>query len=232
MQKPTTRHGQIEYILQQLSHEQLKEFVLEKSLQDSDFRDIFLISFSDFLSSEEPAEPKYKQFLADMIKRHSTSDGLIHIASAEKLVSSIQQLLDTARKATTPTRETIALCMAVITSMPTLADKMDDTENHLYVLMRSTCTTLWECYGVLPPHRQQELFERALEEYANPVYLDLDLDSALLALLKDWARMDKTRQAACLHQLENMLKMVKRSDKWRKNYLLEQTNNLLGFWKN
>lgn len=231
MQKPTTRQGQIELIIQQLSHTQLREFVLEKALQDSDFRDTLLICFADLLSSKEPVEAKYQQMLADMIKRHANADGFIHIASAQKLVDSIRQLLDAARKATTPTRETTDLCLAVITALPALADKMDDTENHLYVLMRTTCTTLWECYSVLPEMRQNELFERILHEYAQPIYLDLDLDSALLSLLKDWAKTNKTRQTACLRQLEQLLKTT-HNDHWRKNYLLEQTNALLAFWKN
>ena len=139
-------------------------------------------------------------------------------------------MLAVARKATTPTRETTDLCLAVISDLPTLADRMEDPEEHIYTLMRTSCTTLWECYSVLPAERQQELFERILQEYAKPVYLDLDLDNSLLSLLKDWAQRDKKRQSACLHQLEQLLKTVGQ-DHWRKNYLLEQTNSLLSFWK-
>ncbi len=228
--KPTTRQGQIEHILQQLSHQQLQAFVLEKALQDGDFRDTLLICFSDLLGGDEPAEPKYRQMLADMTQRHTSPEGNIHSASAQHLTDTIRKMLDVARKATTPTRETTDLCLAVIVCLPTLADKMDDPEEHLYTLMRTACTTLWECYSVLPTDRQQALFERILQEYAKPVYLDLDLDNSLLSLLKDWAKHDKKRQSACLHQLEQLLKIAG-SDNWRKNYLLEQTNGLLGFWK-
>lgn len=231
MQKPTTRQGQIEHILQQLSHQQLKEFVQEKALQDGDFRDTLLICFSDLLGGDEPAEPKYQQMLADMIQRHANSSGYIYSSSAERLAETIRKMLDSARKATTPTRETTDLCFAVISCLPQLADKMDDPENHIYTLMRTTCTTLWECYSTLPAPRKQELFNRILQEYAKPIYLDLDLDSSLLSLLKDWAKNDKTRQAACLRQLEQLLKTTQ-GDHWRKNYLLEQTNGLLAFWKN
>jgi hypothetical protein len=231
MQKPTTRQGQIEHILQQLSHQQLKDFVQEKALQDGDFRDTLLICFSDLLGGDEPAEPKYRQMLTDMLQRHANSSGYIHSVSAQKLAEAIRKMLETARKATTPTRETTDLCLAVIVILPQLADKMDDSENHLYALMRTTCTTLWECYSTLPAPRQHGLFERILQEYANPIYLDLDLDSSLLSLLKDWAKGDKKRQTACLRQLEQLLKTTQ-GDNWRKNYLLEQTNGLLAFWKN
>lgn len=228
--KPTTRQGQIEYILQQLSHPQLHDFVLEKSLQDADFRDTLLICFADLLGSNEPAEPKYRQMLADMMQRHANTEGYIHAASAQHLTDAIRKLLGVARKATTPTRETTDLCLAVITDLPTLADRMEDPDEYIYTLMRTSCTILWECYSVLPVERQQAVFERILQEYAKPIYLDLDLDNSLLSLLKDWAQRDKKRQNACLRQLEQLLKTVGQ-DHWRKNYLLEQTNSLLGFWK-
>lgn len=228
--KPTTRQGQIEHILSQLSPAQLRAFVLEKAIQDADFRDTLLICFSDLLGSNEPAEPKYRQMLADMAQRYASSEGYIHAHSAHSLTEAIRKMLDVARKATTPTRETTDLCLAVIACLPQLADKMEDPDEHIYTLMRTACTTLWECYSVLPAERQQELFERILQEYGKPVYVDLDLDNALLSLLKDWARNDKKRQTACLHQLEQLLKSPEK-DHWRKNYLLEQTNGLIGFWK-
>lgn len=228
--KPTSRQGQIERILTQLSHNQLRTFVLEKALQDADFRDTLLICFSDLLGSDEPAEPKYRQMLADMIKRYANADGFIHSLSAERLTETIRKMLETARKATTPIRETTDFCLAVIACLPTLADKLEDPENNLYNLMRIACTTLWECYTSLPVERQQALFERILQHYGDPVYVDLDLDGSLLSLLKDWARNDPKRQTACLRQLEQLLKSPEK-DNWRKNYLLEQTNSLIAFWK-
>ncbi|MEN9500920.1 MAG: hypothetical protein RI964_205 [Pseudomonadota bacterium] len=228
--KPTSRQGQIEHILQQLSHEQLATFVREKALHDTDFRDTLLICFSDLLSSDEPAEPKYRQMLSDMVQRHANSDGYINIASAQRLTDAVHKLLDTARKATTPTRETIDLCLAVITTLPRMIEQMEDSDNQAYQLMRTACTTLWECSSMLTEERQQQLFERVVQEYGNPLYVELDLDSSLLSLLKDWARDKPTRQAACLRQLENLLKVTK-GDHWRKNYLLEQTNALIAFWR-
>ncbi|SEA89084.1 hypothetical protein SAMN05660964_02732 [Thiothrix caldifontis] len=228
--KPTTRIGQIDYILQQLSHQELQTFVREKALQDTDFRDTLLICFADLLGSDTSSEPKYRQMLADMTQRHANAEGYIHANSTLHLTTAIRNVLAVARKATTPTRETIDLCLAVISDLPILANKMEDPEEHIYTLMRTACTTLWECYSVLPIERQQALFERILQEYAKPVYLDLDLDNALLSLLKDWAQRNSKRQRACLHQLEQLLKTVEH-DPWRKNYLLEQTKSLLSFWK-
>ncbi|MFN3786462.1 MAG: hypothetical protein ACK4RS_06435 [Thiothrix sp.] len=229
--KPTTRQGQIAYILDQLSHEQLRAFVEMKALQDADFRDTLLICFADLLSSNTPAEPKYRQMLSEIVQRYANREGFIHAERTTSLAQAIQQLLETAQKATTPTRETLDFCLATISTLPQLADRMEDPEEHIYRIMRQACTTLWECYSVLPGNRQTALFERILQEYGNPIYIDLDLDSALLALLKDWAKHDKQRQTACLHQLEQLLK-IPSEDHWRKQYLLEQTRHLIHYWKN
>lgn len=228
--RPVTRQGQIEHILSQLTPEQLRAFVQEKALQDTDFRDTLLICFSDLLGSNEPAEPKYRQMLMDMAQRYATNEGYIHATNAQNLTDTIRKMLEVARKATTPTRETTDLCLAVIGSLPQLADRIEDPEEHVYTLMRTACTTLWECSSMLPAERQEQLFERIVQEYGNPAYVDLDLDNSLLSLLKDWARDDKKRQTACLRQLEQLLKSPEK-DNWRKNYLLEQTNSLIGFWK-
>ena len=228
--KVTTRAGQIDHILSQLSADQLKTFIREKAAMDIEFRDTFLICFADLLSSGESAEPKYKQMLTDMMQRHATKDGYIGATQAAPLVNAIQQLLNAAHKATTPPRETIDLCLALISVLPQLIDKMEDVDNHCYNLLRTSCTLLWECNSILPEDRQTELFNRIVKEYGNPLYVEMDMDSFLLSLLKDWAKDKPERQAACLHQLENLLKITS-SDHWRKNYFLEQTNALIAFWK-
>lgn len=227
--KAFTRAGQIDQILQHISFEQLKAFVREKALIDADFGEIFLIYFADLLSNGDPAEAKYKQVLNDIIQRYQTKEGIITGASAESLTQAIQQLLQSAHKATTPSRETIDLCLAVISTLPKLIDHMEDNENRTYSLLSTTCTTLWECYSTVTTERQQYLFERILHEYSNPLYVELDMDGFLLALLKDWSKGKPERQAACLHQLENLLKQTQ-TDHWRKNYLLEQTKALIAYW--
>lgn len=227
--KAFTYAGQIDHILQAVSPEQLKTFVREKALIDADFREIFLIYFADLRSNGDPAEAKYKQLLNDIIKRYQTKEGIITSSSADSLTQAIHQLLQGAHKATTPSRETIDLCLAVISTLPKLIDLMEDSENRTYNLLSTTCTILWECYSTISIERQQYLFERILHEYSHPLYVELDMDGFLLALLKDWSKGKPERQAACLHQLENLLKQTQ-ADQWRKNYLLEQTKALIAYW--
>ncbi len=228
--KPLTRRAQIEAILQQLSPAQMHAFLLDSALYNDELRDNLLISFGDLLSSDQPEEAKYRRTLQTMINRHANSQGFIHQDGAHKLAASLTHLLETASKATTPTRETIDLCIATISTLPRLGEKMEDGEGYIYQIMRLACSALWECFNCLPASDQQTLFERMLLEYAEPVYLDLDLDSFLLTLLKDWAKDNKDWQKACLRHQELLLKSVG-NDKWRKNYLLEQTNELLKSWR-
>ncbi|HMT91800.1 hypothetical protein [uncultured Thiothrix sp.] len=224
-----SRRNQLEQIVPRLSREQLEHFLLETALRDIELRESLLIHFGEYLNTSDPEEAKYRETLQRMIARHQNQSGFINLESAQKLSAMLESLLESARQATTPPSKTIDLCMAMIGVMPTLGDHMDDSEGHIYRLMRITCVVLWECFSVLPPENQAVVFNRLLSEYANPVYLDLDLDSFMLTLLKDLAKSNREWQKACLRQQDQLLKEVK-NDKWRKNYLLEQLNDLLGTW--
>lgn len=224
-----SRRNQLEQILPRLSREQLEHFLLETALRDIELRETLLIHFGEYLNTSDPEEAKYRETLQRMIARHQNQTGFITLESAQKLSDMLESLLESARQATTPPSKTIDLCMAMITVMPTLGDHMDDSEGHIYRLMRITCVVLWECFSVLPPENQAVVFNRLLSEYANPIYLDLDLDSFMLALLKDLTKSNREWQKACLRQQDKLLKEVK-DDKWRKNYLLEQLNDLLETW--
>ena len=224
-----SRRNQLEQILPRLSREQLEHFLLDAALRDLELRETLLIHFGEYLNTSDPEEAKYRETLERMIARHQNQAGFINLASANKLSATLEALLESARQATTPPSKTIDLCMAMISIMPTLGEHLDDSEGHIYRLMRITCVVLWECFSILPVDNQAVVFNRLLSEYANPVYLDLDLDSFMLALLKDLAKNKREWQKACLHQQDKLLKEVK-DDKWRKNYLLEQLNDLLETW--
>ena len=224
-----SRRHQLEQILPRLSREQLEQFLLETALRDIELRESLLIHFGEYLNASEPEEAKYRETLERMIARHQNSHGFIQVESAQKLADMIEALLESARQATTPPSKTIDLCLATMSIMPKLGEHMDDSEGHIYKLMRVTCVVIWECFSVLTSEQQASVFNRLLSEYANPNYLDLDLDSFILTLLKDLAKNNRDWQKACLRQQDEILKAAK-NDKWRKNYLLEQLNDLLNTW--
>lgn len=229
-QQPMSVRGQLEHILKRLPPDELSRFVLETALYDSHFREAFLITFSELLSEGQREESRYLTRLKKMLAQYTNKDGFISHRNATGLNAAVTALLSTARKATIPIRESVDLSIAVLNIMPELGDKMDDSEEYLYSLMEQTCTVLVECFDGLKPAAQQDCFEQVLNMYAEPAYLDLDLDSFLLALLKDWAHHDKTWQSACLQTQEAMLKDSD-DDLWRKNYLIEQTKDLIAHWK-
>ncbi|MGB0848606.1 MAG: hypothetical protein ACPGSM_17880 [Thiolinea sp.] len=227
--RPISRRTQLERIINQLSEAELRHFMLETAVQDATLREAILVTFSDLLSSNETEEHRYRERLYKILTQYTNKDGYIGHKNTHGLAAAITALLNTARKATTPTKESVDLCTATISVMPKLGEKMDDSEGYLYQLMQLTCTILLECFDNLKPEAQQACFQRILTTYTEPDYLDLDLDSFLLELLKEWARNNKPRQAACLRQQELMLK-ASGDDQWRKNYLLQQTNDLLLDW--
>ncbi len=224
-----TEQQQLARILKCLPQAELNNFVLEAALCDDDFREFFLVKFSDLLSEGWCEESLYRARLRKILAQYTNSDGYISHRNAAGLNQAITSLLSTAQKATIPVHESIELSIAVLSIMPELGEKMDDSEGYLYSLMEQICTVLLECFDALGADAQQDCLERVLGIYAEPSYLDLDLDSFLLVLLKDWARDDKARQSACLHTQEAMLKGCG-NDQWRKSYMIEQINGALAYW--
>ncbi len=228
--KPLSVRGQLEYLLERIPPADLSRFVLETAVYDAEFRETFLISFADLPDGKPSDSSRYQQRLYKILSQYTNQDGFISARNATDLNAAILALLGSARKPTTPLRESIDVSLAVLGIMPKLGDRMDDAEGYLYSLTEQTCTVLLECFDSLRSERQQECFEQVLKYYSEPEYLDLDLDSFLLLLLKDWAQQNKQRQAACLQVQEAMLDDCK-DDQWRKSYLIEQTNELLMYWK-
>lgn len=228
--RPLTRRGQIEFILKKLNRKQLDQFLIDSALNDNHVRDALLIQFGELLSEDDANEAKYRRTLNTMIERHIGADGIISRKSAQILHDSLEMLISNARKPTTPSSETVDLCLALMSVLPRLTQQMDDADGHVYRLMKLSCVQLWEVFKNLPPERQQSAFERLLREYVEPAYLEADLDSFILTLLRDWAKHQPQWQKLCLRQHELLLKAAG-NDKWRKNYLLEQTQALLSAWK-
>lgn len=226
---PYSRRAQLESLLAQLSNEQIQQFIVDLALNDAQVRDALLIQFGDYIASHEGEEEHYRATFERMIQRHQNQRGYIVNESAQHLIKHIESLLESARRATTPATKAINLSLASLRSIALLGERVEDNEGDIYRLMRLACVVLWECFATLNSERQQILFERLLTEYTDPIYLDLDLDSFLLTLLKDLAKDNKAWQTACLHQQEKLLKAAKH-DKWRRNYLLEQLNDLLTTW--
>jgi len=145
------------------------------------------------------------------------------------VLQAIEQLVDKASQPDTTPPQALNLCIATFSMLPDLGERMEDADEQLYQLADTLCALLDHHFNQLDPAAQQALFERLLREYAEPMYLDRDLDNVLLKLLKRWSKDKPDWQHACLNQQEQLLKHNP-DDPWRKAYLLRQTHYLLKAW--
>ncbi|MEZ5449802.1 MAG: hypothetical protein R3E89_12795 [Thiolinea sp.] len=99
--KPLTRRAQLEYILQQVDRATLDAFIVETALRDAGLLDTLLIHFADLLGADVPQEAKYNQTLHGLIDKYLDGNGYINQRSANQLAQALENLLETARKATT-----------------------------------------------------------------------------------------------------------------------------------
>ncbi|HKK68796.1 MAG TPA: hypothetical protein VJ946_11305, partial [Bacteroidales bacterium] len=94
--KRKTIADKINELLDQASHDELKEFIRKKAEQDRAFRNMFMASFAHLNSSESKA--MYAKQVKSILQTASDRYGFINWSSIRHVAMAVDQLLDTARK--------------------------------------------------------------------------------------------------------------------------------------
>ena len=228
--KPLSKRQQLEQLLGTLSSEELQSFVIQTALYDRSLYETLMINFADRLSDADSDQQRYQHKLNNILSKYTLTNGYISYQSATPLCSAITKLLETARKATTPTHESIDVAMAVINILPQIGNQMDDPHEQLYALTQLACTVLQECYDSASAPKQQQCFDDVLAMYGQTEYLDLDLDSALLALLMDWSQQNEPYGNRLLGLLDKLIANCL-DDQWQQQYLTEQKRSIIAILK-
>ncbi|PID49528.1 MAG: hypothetical protein CR991_05740 [Proteobacteria bacterium] len=224
-----TRQHYLQNFMSALPDKLVQTFLLEKLNADRNWCDELMIYALPHTPADDLAEARYRQSISSMMRHHTNKSGYILPPAAEKLLDAINTLLDSTSKPSIAPQQAINLCIAALSQLPELGERMEDANERLYQLAEGICARLYECFIELDSTEQENLFQRLLREYAEPMYLDRDLDSIILKLLKQWTKYKPEWQKACLIQQETLLKQSQ-DDHWRKAYLIKQTSELLQGW--
>lgn len=224
-----TRQHYLQNLLEHVPHTAVMTFLQQQLSLDRSLYDEFMLSLGEHAPPDDLAEAQHRRTLSKMITRHLNPLGKLTDAAERQVLQAIEQLVDKASHPNTTAPQAINVCMATFSMLPDLGERMEDADERLYQLADTLCALLDHHFNQLNPTAQQTLFERLLREYAEPMYLDRDLDNVLLKLLKRWAKGKPDWQRACLSQQEQLLKYSP-NDPWRKAYLLRQTRYLLKDW--
>lgn len=94
--KRKTIADQVNDLLDRAPHEELKQFIREKTQQDRTFRNMFLATFAHLTTSESKA--MYAKQVKSILQAASDRHGFIDWSAARYVGLAVEQLLDTARK--------------------------------------------------------------------------------------------------------------------------------------
>lgn len=94
--KRKTIADQVNELLNRASHDELKQFIKEKTEQDRAFRNMFMASFAHLNSSESKA--MYEKQVKSILKAASGRHGFIDWSAVQHVGMAVDQLLDTAKK--------------------------------------------------------------------------------------------------------------------------------------
>lgn len=129
--KRKTIADQVNELLDQASHDDLKQFIKGRAEQDRAFRNMFMASFAHLNSSE--SKEMYEKQVKSILKAASDRHGFIDWYSVGPVRIAVDQLLDTARKQIEAKNYQSAffICTAVMEQMTAALQFADDSNGDI-----------------------------------------------------------------------------------------------------
>ncbi|TSA38183.1 MAG: hypothetical protein D4R64_03925 [Porphyromonadaceae bacterium] len=223
--KKKTVEEQVSELLRKLSHNDLKQFVLEQCIGNPSFRQIFISGFA-YLVSEESKE-MYKKQIRSFIASVEGEWGYINWSGAEVVIKAVESLLSTAQKHLDQGRyqSTIYIACAVMEEMTPQLEYVDDSDGSFGGLINQAFELLNQvAQAEIPDNLRLELLGYCLTTFGKNIYEDwdwhlgmLDLASRIvktesegnkvIALIDKPMDSDYTKERAQLIKWEILLKM-------------------------
>lgn len=129
--KRKTVAEQVDELLEKATHDELKQFVREQTLQNASFRNLFLSSFVQH-NSNESKELYVKQVKA-ILKAASERDGFIDWSASRLVGKAVDNLLESVRKQIDNCnyRSAVFICTAVMEQMTEALQYADDSNGEI-----------------------------------------------------------------------------------------------------
>ncbi len=212
--KTISRYDQFERILRKVTKNDLIDFVEKMALKDEQLLNEILVHFSHLI--EEHDKSYYKQLIKSIANTHSDRYGFIDYNHAFYAMLPIENLIDKGQKLFEQenTKESIAICQAVIEEIPVMVQSMDDSAG-------ATSMTMDQVFDILRDIAVQsdsdeiknELFDYCLNEFNKSKYTDFGWESSFLSLLS-FLITDQEHEQRFLTMIDNQIKACKIGDRY------------------
>ncbi|MDP2208301.1 MAG: SWIM zinc finger family protein [Bacteroidota bacterium] len=199
---------QVNELLDKISHEDLKQFIREKTENNPPFRNIFFSSFAHQNTSE--TKEFYLKQVKSILRSAAGRDGFINWSAARYVSTPVIELLNAAQKhfENKNYRSTIFICCAVMEGMTEALQYSDDSYGDIGGNIEVAYDLLSDITSEkLPEEIRKLLFEYCVLAYKNQIYSGWAWHLGMLSLASEVMKNEDEEQLVIAH-----LDKVQRSD--------------------
>ena len=155
--KRKTVAQQVEELLEKTTHDELKQFVREKTEENAQFRNLFLSSFAQY-NTDESKELYVKQ-VKSILKTASDRHGFIDWSASRQVGNAIDNLLKSAQKQIDNHnyKSAFFICTAVMEQMNEALEYSDDSNGDIGGSIEVACEMLYTIAQMQPPEEIRKL---------------------------------------------------------------------------
>jgi hypothetical protein len=202
--------NEIDSLLEKITNEELRIFVKQNVLKNSDLKNAFLTFFSEKQQGGGPE--KYRKIIANITKGASDRYGDINYSNAKKLVKQILELCSKAKVLLAQQNliESLAITKAIIEETPDILAGMDDSDGGGGEIIDEAFENLENIVDEAPPMLKDELFDYLLAEYPQKKYHDCSCDDNFLYIIPELISSE-AQEKAFLSLIDNQIKIEKQN---------------------
>lgn len=204
--KKKTIREQVNEVLEKITHDELKSFILEKSEHNPPFRNIFLSTFSHKNASE--SKELYAKQVRTILRTAAGREGFIHWNQIRSVGKTVHEFLTSAQQqfANKNFRSSIFICTAVMEEMTEALQFADDSNADIGGNITISFEMLLNiAKEKLPEEIRTQLFEYCLSSFEKQIYSGWDWHIGVMQIASEIFIGEEEAQQiiTCINKLKN-----------------------------
>jgi uncharacterized Zn finger protein len=211
--KEPSKKNMIQEILNKVSHQDLKKFLLEYALRKNEFGSMLLARFPNHTGVE--GKEKYALIISSAIKSGTGRNGFIEYHQVKQIIKPIKELLQQAQDyfGKKYYAEAVAVCQAIIEELTRATEQMADESGQASNAIETAFDLLEQiAEESIPVPLRDSLFAYALKMAPEPLFYNIGLDVYWFELLDKLAK-DAEKESQVIALVEDLLQKHAQKDK-------------------
>ena len=181
--KRKTKANQVVELLEKVSHDELKQFIIERTLHNRSFRDLFLSTYTYYNSNE--SKKQYSNLVNSILRTASDKHGFIDWSSSRQVGTEISHLLDTAQKQIEKNNYKTAfyISTAIIEEMTEALQYSDDSNGDIGGSVYFACELLYDIAKNNTDDKiRKEVFDYCVDAFERNIFSGWDWHTDMLQI--------------------------------------------------